>query len=266
MGFLRKTRSGFRPAPNLVPKKTVTVRYGDVNSPAASVNLIKQNGVSFEKKVTSAVNMQKKLGVGGVAWDVISLLDESYSMGGLFADGTVQEVTERALAWTAAVDSDGMAPVGGFASGFRWHGEVDLTNVRDIVRREGWGCWGSTDLTSGLQEALEVAKGATNPVYLFIVTDGAPNDQASAVSVIKEMSQYPIFVKILLVGNDPRGKAFVEYLDDLEQHEPGGRLFDNVDAQHIVSPSRVSDDDFNTAMTEELKDALDGMKAVGLTQ
>jgi hypothetical protein len=264
MGFLRKMKN-FVPAANLSPKKTVTLTKIQSGKPAANVSLIKQNGVSFEKKVESAVKLQKNLGVD-TRFDVIALIDESGSMGGLFRDGTVQAVTERALAWTAGVDADGMAPVGGFASGFKWHGEVDLTNVMGIVDREGWHTWGSTDLTAGLKAAFEIAKQADNPVYLFVVTDGSPDDRASAVRIIKEMSQYPIFIKFLLVGNDRWGKEFLEYVDDLEQHEPGGRLFDNVDTQHIQNASRVSDDDFNKAMTEEVASSIDAMRQVGLVR
>lgn len=267
MGFFgKKNKPAFVPAPNLTVLKTVNLSYSNPDAPAVSLDKVKANGISFEKKVQSAVKLQKELGVGGLRWDVIALLDESYSMEGLFRNGTVQAVTERALAWTAGVDADGMAPVGGFASDFKWHGEVSLDNVMGIVDKEEWTVWGSTNLTAGLREALEVAKGAENPVFMFIVTDGAPNDQRSAVKLIQEMSQYPIFVKILLVGNDSDGKNFVEYLDDLEQHEPAGRLFDNVDAQHIADPTRVSDDDFNRAMTEELASAMQEMKALGLVR
>jgi hypothetical protein len=262
MGFLRKMKN-FTPAANLSAKKTVSLTPIQAGQPAANVSLIKQNGVSFEKKVNSAVSLQKSMGVGN-RFDVIALIDESYSMSGLFADGTVQAIAERALAWTAGVDADGMAPVGGFANGFKWHGEVDLTNVMGCAG--SWGCWGGTDLTAGLKAAFEVAKGADNPVYLFIVTDGAPNDKPSVIKLVKEMSQYPIILKFLLVGNDPGGKQFLEYLDDLEKHEGASRLFDNVDTQHIQNVSRVSDDDFNKAMTEEVAGAVSAMKTVGLVR
>jgi hypothetical protein len=262
----RKAKKVFTPALNLAPQKQIKLTYRqDISKPAASVDLIKANSVNFQKRVAVSLQKQTEKGTGGLAWDVVALLDESYSMSNLFANGTVQEVTEAALAWTAGVDADGMAPVGGFANGHKWHGEVDLTNVTGIVQREGWTVWGGTDLTAGLRDAFEVAKGATNPVYLFIVTDGAPNDQRSATNLIKEMSQYPIFVKILLVGNDPNGKKFVEYLDNLEDHEPNGRLFDNVDAQHIADPSKVKDIAFFAeAMTEETDSAIEGMKTAGL--
>ena len=259
--FSRKVKPAFVPAQNLSAKKTVTLTPIVSGQPAANVSLIKQNGVSFEKKVESAVKLQKDAGVAN-RFDVIGLIDESYSMDYLFANGTVQTISERVLAWTAGVDADGMAPVGGFANGFQWHGEIDLTNVMGCA--SGWGCWGGTDLAAGLREAFEVAKGADNPVYLFIVTDGAPNDRQAVIDLIAQMSEYPIFIKIVLVGDDPQGKKFVEYLDDLEKHEPGRRLFDNTDAQHIRDASRVSDDDFNKAMTEEVPSAIDAMRHAGL--
>jgi hypothetical protein len=84
------------------------------------------------------------------------------------------------------------------------------------------------------------------------------------IELVSQMSEYPIFIKIVLVGDDPFGKRFVDYLDDLEKHEPGRRLFDNVDTQHIRDASRVSDDDFNKAMTEEVPSAIDAMRQVGL--
>jgi|SwirhirootsSR3_FD_contig_71_3257475_length_1100_multi_2_in_0_out_0_1 hypothetical protein len=266
MGFFgsKKVKPAFVPARNLSAKKTVNLSYGVAGQAAAKTSLIKANGVDFEKKVKSAVNMQKAMGVGGLRWDVIALIDESYSMEHLFSNGTVQKLTERALAWTAGVDADGMAPVGGFASGFKWHGEVDLTNVMGCAA--SWRCWGGTDLTAGLKAAFEVAKGASNPVYLFIVTDGAPNNRESVIEMVSKMSEYPIFIKILLVGNDRQGKEFTDYLDNLERHQPGRRLFDNVDAQHIVDVVRVSDDDFNKAMTEELSDAVEAMKNAGLAR
>lgn len=252
----------FKRGKGLQPKKTVKLAYGTPGFAAASVDLIKKNGISFEKKVDSAVSIQKSAGLNGLRFDVIGLLDESGSMGYMFRDGTVQTTVERALAWTAGVDADGLAPFGGFASGFKWHGDVDLSNVMGIVDREGWTTWGSTDLAAGLKAALDLAKQAENPVYLLVVTDGAPNDRSAVVDLIEEMSQYPIFIKVLLLGNDHGGYQFVRYLDDMD----GLRLFDNLDAQHIPTPSALSDDEFNSLMTEELSVAVDKMKYLGLAQ
>ena len=120
----RKAKPAFVPARHLSVKKSVKLRrIADVSKPAASVDLIKKVGVSFEKKVESAVkvNMAKGGSHADVRWSVIGLLDESGSMGGFFQNGTVQEIVDRALAWAATKDSDGMAPFGAFGSHHIWH-------------------------------------------------------------------------------------------------------------------------------------------------
>ena len=147
-----RRRATFVPDPSLRVMKTVQVRRGDATVAAAPVDLIKKVGVDFEKKVASAVNLNKSAPVEarGVRWSVIGLMDESYSMSGFFRDGTVQEIVERTLAWAASVDSDGMAPFGGFADGHVWHEDVDLTNVAGLVQRSGWQPWGMTNLAASL--------------------------------------------------------------------------------------------------------------------
>lgn len=267
-----RRKPAFVPARHLSPKHTVKLRrVADVTKPAASVDLIKKVGVSFEKKVDSAVkvNMQKGGSHADVRWSVIGLLDESGSMGPFFRDGTVQEIVERALAWSATKDSDGMAPFGAFGSHHIWHEEVDLTNVTNIVDNNGWRPWGSTNLASSLQAILDMIRDMgdgwqMDPILLFIVTDGSPDDQEAVKRLICELSQYPVFVKILRVGNDPWAKKFTEFLDDMESHSPGSRLFDNVDCPEDSLRRSMSDDAFNEAMTQETDSSLAGMKAVGL--
>lgn len=267
-----RNKPAFVPATHLSPKHTVKLRrISDVTKPAVSVDLVKKAGASFEKKVNSAVKMNLEKGGSNkdVRWSVIGLLDESYSMDPFFFDGTVQEVVDRALAWCATKDADGMAPFGGFASGHVWHSEIDLTTVNNVVAREGWSTWGGTNLTASLQAILDMILDMgdgweMDPILLFIVTDGQPNDQESVKRLICELSQYPVFVKILRVGNNSGAKAFTEYLDNMEQHSPGSRLFDNVDCPEKSLYKGMPDDKFNADMTEETDSALAGMKSVGL--
>lgn len=267
-------RRNFAPARHLSPKKTVKIRrVTDISVPAANdkIDLIKQVGVSFEKKVQSAVkvNMAKGGKNADVRWSVIGLLDESGSMSPFFYDGTVQEIVERALAWAATRDSDGMAPFGAFGSYHIWHDEVDLTNVRDIVTENGWMPWGSTNLASSLQAILDMIHDMgdgwqMDPILLFIVTDGSPDDQEAVKRLICELSQYPVLVKILRVGNDPWAKEFTDYLDDMEEHSPGSRLFDNVDCPKEALYKGMPDDKFNEDMNAETDSSIDGMIAAGV--
>jgi hypothetical protein len=268
--FARR-KPAFVPARHLSAKKTVKIRRNDPSKPAANVDLIKKVGVDFTKRVDSAVkiNMQKGGSHAGVRWSVIGLLDESGSMYPYFNDGTVQEITERALAWCASVDNDGMAPFGAFGSHHIWHEDVDLSNVAGIVNNSGWRPWGSTNLASSLQAILDMIHQMgdgwdADPILLFIVTDGSPDSQAAVKNLVCELSQYPVFIKILRVGNDPGAKAFTEFLDNMESHSPGARLVDNVDCPEDSLTKGMSNDKFNGMMTEETDSYLIAAKAAGL--
>lgn len=267
-----RRKSTFVKSRNLSPKKSVKIRrFSDVTTPNASVDLIKKVGVSFEKKVESAVkvNMQKGGQNKDVHWSVVALLDESYSMDPFFRDGTVQEIVERALAWSATKDSDGMAPFGGFANSHVWHDDVDLTNVQGIVNRQGWAPWGMTNLADSLQAILDMINQMGDgwefdPILLFIVTDGMPQNQERVKQLICELSQYPVFVKILRVGSDPGAERFTRYLDDMEDHSPGSRLIDNVDCPEEPLRKGMSDDQFNSDMIEETDNFINQAKNAGL--
>ena len=262
-----RSRRSFVRDPQMVVRKTVGIRRGDATRPAANVDLIKKVGVSFEKKVESAVNLNKNVAgeARGVRWSVVGLMDESYSMQPFFNDGTVQEIVERALAWAASVDSDGMAPFGGFADGHVWHEEVDLHNVNGIVRSRGWQPWGMTNLAASLQAILDMIHQMgdgwqMDPILLFIVTDGMPQNQERVKQLIGELSQYPVFIKILRVGNDPGARQFVEYLDNMT----GGRLVDNVEAPDSDLWRGMPDDVFNAAMIHDMDKYVADAKAAGL--
>jgi len=262
-----RRKSTFVPDRTLRPLKTVKVVKRDPSTAAAPVDLIKKVGVSFEKKVNSAVNLNKNV-TGpsrGVVWNVVGLLDESSSMGPFFRDGTVQEIVDRVLAWSASVDNDGLVPFGGFANGHIWHGDVDLTNVNNVVSNNGWRPWGGTNLADSLKAILNMVKDMgdawqENPILLFIVTDGMPQNQGLVKKYIQELSQYPMLIKILRVGSDLGAKAFVEDLDNMTT----GRLVDNVEAPDDGLYKGMPDDAFNAAMINDMDKYIAEATAAGL--
>lgn len=251
-----RRKPAFIPDRNLRPRKTVKVVKRDPSTAAAPVDLIKKVGVSFEKKVNSAVNLNKNVSgpSRGVVWNVVGLLDESFSMDPFFYDGTVQEIVDRVLAWSASVDNDGLVPFGAFADRHVWHGDVDLTNVNDVVRKNGWGPTGMTNLAASLKAVLDMVHSMgnawqENPILLFIVTDGMPQDPELVKKYIRELSQYPVFIKVLRVGTDPGAKRFVE--DELDNMTTG-RLVDNVEAPDNGLYKGMPDDEFNAAMINDM--------------
>jgi hypothetical protein len=164
-------------------------------------------------------------------------------------------------------------PIGLYGSSFEWGCDVNLDTVHDVVGRHGWKASGTTDLTSALRAARSLAAQAGDPVYVFVVTDGSPDDQESAVREIVAMAGEPIFVKFLLVGDSRPGRKFAQLLDDLET--PAGarslvrwgippRLMDNVDTQLVPAPSQLDDTEFAEVMTEEVDGWLAAARSAGL--
>jgi hypothetical protein len=258
------------------PLRTVALRKGAPGQPAVSLAKVEAAaGVDMRKRTEAAGGALAAAGLLGHRFAAVALLDASHSMSRLYRDGTVQTLVDRALAWTLNVDDDGNIPVGLFGSEFTWGGDVNLDSYAGVVDREGWRPSGSTNLTAALVGARELLAQATEPGYLFVVTDGSPNDRASATREIVAMSQEPIFVKFLVIGRSAPGLEYAELLDDLE--EPKGRrtlarwglparLIDNVDTQRVADPGAIGDDAFAAAMTEELPSWLANAQRVGLVR
>jgi hypothetical protein len=254
--------------------RATTVRTGAFEGPAVPLEKVRAaGGVDLAKKTEAAVVSLRKRGVLGTRFAVIALVDRSTSMARMFHDGTVQELTERALGWTLAVDDDGTVPVGLYGSTFEWGCEVNLDTVGDVVQREGWAVSGTTNLTEALVAARTLASKATDPTYVFVVTDGSPDDRASATKEIVAMSHEPIFIKFLLVGASRPGREYAQLLDDLET--PAGRrlltrwrieprLVDNVDTKLVPDPLALDDEEFAEVMTDELDGWLTAARQAGL--
>jgi hypothetical protein len=268
MRFRKTNNAGAAPA-----ARTVTVRTGS-REPAVSLEKIQATaGVDLANKTRAAAVSLRKRGVLGTRFAVISVIDRSGSMHGMYRDGTVQAITERALGWTLAVDDDGNVPVGLYGSSFEWGCDVNMASYRGVVTREGWAAGGSTDLTGALRAARDLARGATDPVYLFVVTDGAPDDERSATAEIVAMASEPIFVKFLLVGDSRPGREYAQMLDDLETERGQRRcrswgipprLVDNVDTKHVPDPATLDDDEFAEVMTDEVDGWLAAAAAAGM--
>lgn len=240
--------------PTMSPKRTVRIRYNHGTIPAVQA-------VSLQKKVDAAAVSLTKKSLFGFRMAVVALVDASGSMGRMYADGVVQELTERSLGFTLALDDDGVIPVGTFGSTFEHKADVTKDNYRGIVDRERFYTGGSTNLSDALANLEAAVDSVDEPIYCLIVTDGAPDSRSDVVKRIARLSQYPIFFKFLVVGNDRSAQKFVQdEIDDMTT----GRLIDNADAQMISNPSALTDQEFADMMVEELDGWIAEAKRVGL--
>lgn len=203
--------------------------------------------ISLEKKRDAARLSLSKEVPFSLRMSVMAFVDASGSMSGFYRRGIVQELTERALGFALAMDDDGEIPVYGFGSEHKHYGDINAQNYLGFVDRSGLGPHGSTNLSDSLAYLEKVAKKATEPIYALIVTDGAPNNRTDVEARMRRLSTLPVFIKILVVGNDSDAWSFVrDHLDDNDFP------IDNVDGQKINDPSQLTDQQFADKMVEEL--------------
>lgn len=169
---------------------------------------------------------------------------------------------------------------------------LDLIKAQAPKKSSGlFGRSGGTETRIGLDDSgrsqyvlglSELRPIKTRQIYHFtIITDGAPYGggptpyESTINELIVRLSYAGIFIKFIFVGNDKRGKAFLDSLDDMPvarhqddladpknqkdhrkkdvAYRPGIRYIDNVDTVEFPRGLKsVSDEEFAAAMTQEL--------------
>lgn len=228
-------------------KKTLKLNKAVSGESAVSLDEIESKGGISLRKKTEAVGISlKKKNINGIRAQVVLLLDHSGSMYSDYENGQVQLLTERFLAFGLQVDEDGTIPVIPFDFSAKSAIDVNLSNFSNIVKEKIYKPreMGTTNLTDALKELKKIVETSDSPVYCGIITDGQPDDTNSTTQLIKELSQYPVFIKFLAIQK-------VAYLQDLDDLSDSERLLDNVDSKFFGNVSSVSDEDFADAMADE---------------
>ncbi|MFE2994172.1 VWA domain-containing protein [Nocardia sp. NPDC059246] len=238
--------------------RAVTLTKG--SGPATNRGAVAAAGVDLVKKFDKAGISLSKAGLDGIRAEAVLILDHSGSMRGGYRNGMVQTLVDRALAFALQIDGDGKIPVIPFDSQLWPTVEVTLANYADIVNRKIYrpNDMGGTYLARALNAVLDMAKTATSPLYVVIVTDDDPTDRSKVVATLKELKRYAVFVKVLTLVPAP----FWDQMDDLEI--PG--LIDNLDAKRVDDPASMSDLAFADVMVDEWRTWVDAAKAAGILQ
>jgi len=264
------------------------VNLATVKQKAAEADAKQGTGGLMTRKVDAAAKTMLKQKVNpNQIWAVVGVFDRSGSMGNEYADGTVQELAERVLAFSVIVDDDGTVPTFFFDHDV-FRREIKLNDFHGYLKKNGIRAGGSTGLTEALEAvaketgngdllgggffhraaAAPTAKKAATPSFVVIVTDGRPDNAASARDMIRKLSYRGVFLKFLFVGHDRQGWEFLRGLDsDIPvgvPYEHGGRLIDNVNAQNMGSVRNMSDEEFFSAMFAETTDWLQSARQAGL--
>lgn len=264
----------FKQRPAQGPANPVSLVKVPSATPAVSLEKVREAGhVDLAKRADKAGISLNKRGLSGMRAQVMLYVDHSQSMEWpgreYFTNGAVQAMVERALGFALQVDVDGVIPVKAFDNRLWQEVKVgwentgrDVQDYRDVVDRHIWQRrnMGGTNYAVVLKDILREAKTTETPLMAVIVTDGDPNDAYEATRLIKELANYPVFIKFLAVEQ-------VDYLEELDSMQD--RLVDNVDAKFfdgkrdpdtgVVWPrvKDISDLQFADAMADEWNTWID---------
>lgn len=264
-GMKSKKAGGFKSDKPANPVRLVMDLGG---APAVSLEKVDTStdaGISLVKKANKAGVSLSKRSLSGLRGRVILLLDHSGSMFSDYMNGTVQELTERALGFALQVDTDGALEIRAFddvlhgvvkAGAVGGRGTVPFAGVVDshIWQR---GKMRGTYMAQAFDWVRKEAAKTKEPIFLIVIGDGSPSDRGPTTEVVKDLARYPVFIKFLAV----RPVDYLEQLDDLPNSE---RMLDNVDAKFIGDPAGMTDLAFADAMLDEVDTWIEAALAAGV--
>ncbi|EPC8411079.1 hypothetical protein CN553_12010 [Bacillus cereus] len=220
----------------------------------------------------------EKKAIFGEKAQVVFITDISVSMGSLYRNGTMQELTDRTLGIGMNLDIDKSIDM--FAFGRHAHeigsvtegnhqGFVDnvllqktslesstyYAEVMDmVVRRYG------QPVKKGLLSRIMGSKNTekpTIPTLVFFITDGDNFDKKEAEDIIRKSSIQPIFWQFVGIGG--ANFEFLRKLDDMS-----GRFLDNADFFNINDLRRISDEEFMDRVLNEFPQWIKKARAKGV--
>lgn len=199
-----------------------------------SISLSKEQSlVRLEKRTKEVsevvkVNLTKK----GLSPDtkarVAFVIDISGSMIHAYKKGYVQEIVEKIFPIAVNFDDNAEMDVWIFEDGFRRMPAMNKDNYYGYVQREilDKNCnFGGTAYAPVLKDVAKYyleEHPEPSPVYVIFITDGDNFDKSETTSVVKDLSNYPIFLQFVGVGG--AGFDYLEKLDNMS-----GRYVDNAD-------------------------------------
>ena len=199
-----------------------------------SISLTKeQSKVRLEKRTKEVsevvkVNLTKHNLSPDTKARVAFVIDISGSMMSAYKKGDVQEIVEKIFPIAINFDDNEEMDVWIFEDGFRRMPAMNKANYYGYVQREilDKNCqFGGTSYAPVLNDIAKYyleEHPEPSPVYVIFITDGDNFDKTETTKVVKELSNYPIFLQFVGVGG--AGFNYLEQLDDM-----GGRYVDNAD-------------------------------------
>ena len=232
--------------------------------PKPKVSLEKKLGTGAPQLVSLAKPLQLELdkrGLQNCTARVALVLDISASMTDRYADGTVQEIINKALPLAVQFDDDGELDFWIYAKKPRRMPPVNMQNYnysvpqnwRDVMAELKY----SNNEPAVMEEVINEYKRSDIPAYVLFITDGDIELEKPIRKLITKASKMPIFWQFVGVGGYKYG--VLEHLDTMD-----GRFVDNANFFALDDFKSVSSSELYSRLLSEFPAWLNAIKYKGM--
>lgn len=182
-------------------------------------------------------------------------MDYSGSMCNLFGNGSVQDVVTRLLPIALKFDDNGELESWLFSNDQERLKPVTVNNYKNYVKNVMMRAnmvMGGTNYSPVLKDIVSYYKDiepSTVPAFIIFITDGENWDTQETNKIVKELSNYNMFVQFIGIGNES-----FEYLKSLDNMK--GRKHDNTGFTAVKDMNRMTDEQLYTEILRQYKDWL----------
>lgn len=183
-------------------------------------------------------------------------MDYSGSMSDMFANGSVQDVVTRLLPIALKFDDNGELESWLFSNDYERLKPVTINNYETYVRKVMMNArmhMGGTNYAPALKDMVKyykVKQPSTTPAFIIFITDGDNWDEEETNAVVRELSNYNMFVQFVGIGT---GSSF-NYLKKLDNLS--GRKHDNTGFIAVKDMNKMNDQELYNEMLRQYNDWL----------
>lgn len=247
MGFLKKLFGGNEKNDSVAETSATPASTNNVIDMSKSVASL--NTVLIDMSKSSKVDMAKHTARVALA------MDYSGSMDGLFRNGDVQKVVTRLLPIALRFDDNGELESWLFSNDKQRLEPVTVDNydtyVNSVMKKSSMAM-GGTNYAPVLRDIVKHYKDiepSTIPAFIIFITDGENWDANETNEIIRELSNYNMFVQFIGIGNE--NFRYLKELDNLS-----GRKHDNTGFTAVEDMNKLSDEQLYTEILRQYKDWL----------
>lgn len=248
MGLFSKLFKGNDNADTIVNKQSpATATSSNVIDMSKSAENL--NNVLIDMSNGGKIDMTKHMARVALA------MDYSGSMSNLFANGSIQDVITRLLPIALKFDDNGELESWLFSDNKEKLDAVTINNYKNYVKKVMMNArmtMGGTNYAPVLKDIVKYYKDVEPseiPAFIIFITDGENWDTEQTNRIVKELSNYNMFVQFIGIGNE--NFKYLKSLDDMR-----GRKYDNTGFTAVKDMNQMTDEELYTEILRQYKNWL----------